>query len=59
MEKKEKIKQAISEYGEDVVDDVLQIVEVSDPDGAYTFFQDENLDAHAEVVELIYFDYEI
>ena len=56
---RDKIKQAINEYGEDVVDDVLKIVEVSDPDGAYTFFQDEGLDAHAEAVELIYFNYEI
>lgn len=53
---KEKIKQAIEDYGRDIVYEVRSIVEVSDPDGAWSMFQDMGMDLHAECVEFLYFE---
>ena len=58
MEKpsKEKIKEAQAIYGVDTVGTVLEIVGVSDPDGAWSTFQDMGMEEHAECVEFLYFD---
>lgn len=49
---------AITEYGRDIVSDVVAIVNMSDPDGAYSQFQDLGMYEHAECVEFIYFENE-
>lgn len=53
---KEKIKQAIEDYGQDVVYEVRSVVEVSDPDGAWSMFQDMGMDLHVECIEFLYFE---
>ena len=35
-----KIQDAISEFGADIVHEVIEVVAVSDPDGAYSIFED-------------------
>ena len=45
-------------FGSDVVEKVVAVVEVSDPDGAWALFQDMGMDEHAECVEFVYFDTE-
>jgi len=47
--------QAITEYGKEVVQDVIAIVSMSDPDGAHTQFEDLAMYVHAECVEFLYF----
>ena len=37
---KEFLDEAIETYGEDVVQSVIDMVNMSDPDGAYTIFED-------------------
>ena len=43
-------------FGADVVETVVALVEMSDPDGAWAMFQDQGMDEHAECVEFIYFE---
>ena len=48
-------KQAIEDFGAGVVNEVIQVVELADPDGAYSTFQDMGMFEHAECVEFLYF----
>jgi len=43
-------------YGWSIVYEVKTVVELSDPDGAYSHFQDMGRDRHAECVEFLYFN---
>jgi len=40
----------------EVVNEVRMIVEFSDPDGAYTTFEDQGMYDHAECVSMLYFE---
>jgi hypothetical protein len=46
---------AINIFGREIVDFVVSMVSLSDPDGAYTAFEDEGMFKHAECVELLFF----
>lgn len=53
---KEKIIEAIEIFGGNVVSEVRTLVDVSDPDGCYTMFEDMGMFEHAECVEFLYFE---
>ena len=53
---KELLMEAISTYGKQVVDEVLEMVHIGDPDGLFSLYNDVGLTNHAEVVELLYFN---
>ena len=53
---KQLIAEAISNYGDNVVSEVMQVVSMSDADGAYSLFEDMGYYDHSEVVELLYFN---
>jgi hypothetical protein len=53
---KQLIAEAISNYGDSVVREVMEVVSVSDADGAFSLFEDMGYNDHAEVVSLLYFD---
>lgn len=44
-------------YDSNDIDDVIQLVNISDSDGVYTMLQDMGKDDMAEIVEAIYFEY--
>lgn len=50
------IADATNEFGWKIVYEVRTVVELSDPDGAYSHFQDIGKDRHAECVEFLYFN---
>lgn len=50
------LKEAYETYGKNAVDSVISMVEVSDPDGVYTLYQDLGMDEEAEIVEALYFN---
>jgi len=52
---KELIAEVRSLYGDQLIEEVLMIVSTSDPDGAFTLFEDMGMYEHAEAVEMIYF----
>lgn len=52
----ELLKKAIEQFGENVVYVVKEVVEISDPDDAYTMFEDLGQYEHAECVEFLYFN---
>lgn len=52
---KEKIEEAITIFGQDIVNEVIEIVTMSDTDGAYTMFEDMGYFDHAECVSFLYF----
>jgi hypothetical protein len=54
--KSELLTEAEAVFGAEVVETVVSLVEMSDPDGAWALFQDQGMDEHAECVEFIYFD---
>jgi hypothetical protein len=54
--KSESLNAAVEQFGAGVVETVVSLVEMSDPDGAWAMFQDQGMDEHAECVEFIYFD---
>ena len=56
MVTQEKIDAAIAQFGEDAVYQAMEVVAMSDADGAYTMFEDMGLFDMAEVVEFLYFD---
>jgi hypothetical protein len=58
MATKEKIQEAIENWGSDVVSTVREIVHLADADGAYVQFEDMGMFEHAECVEFLYFDQE-
>ena len=51
-----KIQDAISEFGADIVHEVIEVVAVSDPDGAYSIFEDMGMFDHQICVEMLYFE---
>jgi hypothetical protein len=53
---KELLAEAISTYGQQLVDEVIEIVSVSDADGAFSMFEDLGYYDHAEVISLLYFN---
>lgn len=53
---KEKIQEAKDTFGSDILSDVLLVVQMSDPDGAYSMFEDMGMFEHSECVEFIYFE---
>jgi hypothetical protein len=55
---KEKVAEARAEWGDSVVSEVVQVVQLADPDGAYSTFEDMGMFAHSEVVEFLYFNQE-
>ena len=55
---KEKIHEAVETFGLSVVQEVRMVVELADPDGAYTQFEDMCMFEHAECVSLLYFEEE-
>lgn len=54
--RKERIKEAKEIFGEEIVQEVLEIVHLSDPDGAHSLFEDFEKFEHAECVEFMFFD---
>ena len=55
---KEKIHEAVETFGLSVVQEVRMVVELADPDGAYTQFEDMGMFEHAECVAFLYFEEE-
>jgi len=53
---KTKIKEAEKYFDKEVIQEVVMFVEISDPDGCYTLFQDYGWDNHSECLEFIYFE---
>ena len=56
MATQDKIDAAIAQFGEDVVYQAMEVVAMSDADGAYTMFEDMGMFECAEAVEFLYFD---
>jgi len=56
MVTQEAINEAIEIWGADAVYQAMEVVAMSDPDGAYTMFEDLGIFDQAEVVEFLYFD---
>lgn len=52
----QKLDWAIKEWGSEAVQLALDLVAVSDPDGAYVLLEDHGHFDAAEVVEFLYFD---
>jgi hypothetical protein len=50
MAMQEAIDEAIKRWGQDAVYQAMEVVAMSDPDGAYTMFEDLGIFAPAEVV---------
>lgn len=53
---KEKIEEAITLFGLEVVNEVMEIVNFSDADGAYTMCEDMGKYEHAECIQYLYFE---
>lgn len=56
MVTQELVDEAIKIFGEAVVYQAMEVVAMSDPDGAYTMFEDVGQFEMAEAVEFLYFD---
>jgi hypothetical protein len=56
MVTQEVVDQAVKLFGEDAVYQAMEVVAMSDPDGAYTMFEDNGMFEMAEAVEFLYFD---
>lgn len=56
MATQDKIDAAIAQFGEDAVFQAMEVVAMSDADGAYTMFEDIGMFECAEAVEFLYFD---
>ncbi len=54
--KEDKIKTAISKFGSEIVDFVMSIVYLADPDGAWSLFEERGMHNHSECVKDIYFE---
>ena len=52
---KEFLDEAIETYGEDIVQEVIDMVELSDPDGAYSLYEDQDMHFHVECLEVLYY----
>jgi len=53
---KELLSEAIECYSSSVVNSVIEMVSVSDPDCMYTLYQDMGMFDHADCVEMLYFN---
>lgn len=53
---KETYQEAIQLFGKTIVNEVMNLVYVSDADGVYSMFQDMGMDEHAECTEFIFFN---
>ena len=53
---KEKIQEARETFGDEILSEVLEVVQMSDADGAYSMFEDMGMLEHSECVEFIYFE---
>ncbi len=53
---KQLIAEVIGNYGDNVVREVMDVVSLSDADGAFSLFEDMGYYDHAEVVSLLYFN---
>lgn len=53
---KELYDECVSLYGQDIVNEAIEIVHLSDPDGAYSMFEDMGQYDHQEVVEMLFFE---
>jgi hypothetical protein len=51
-----KTQEVIEEFGVDLVYEVIEIVSMSDADGAYTMFGDMGMFDHQACVEMLYFE---
>ena len=56
MATQDKIDAAIAQFGEEAVFQAMEVVAMSDADGAYTMFEDIGMFECAEAVEFLYFD---
>ena len=56
MVTQEAVNEAIEIFGEDAVYQAMEVVAMSDADGAYTMFEDMGMFECAEAVEFLYFD---
>jgi hypothetical protein len=54
MRQEELIKEAVMKFGQDLVDLVVKIVNMSDSDGAYTLFKDYGMYEGVECVRFLY-----
>lgn len=52
----EKLQQAINTFGSQIVNKVISIVEMTDPDMAYVLFEDDGLMDETMCVEMLYFE---
>jgi hypothetical protein len=52
----QKLNWAIEEWGPEAVQMAMDLVTVSDPDGAYVLLEDHGMFDAAEVIEFLYFD---
>lgn len=52
----ELIQEAIACFGSTTVNNVIEMVSISDADCMYSTYQDMGMDDHAECVEMLYFD---
>jgi hypothetical protein len=53
---KETYKEAIELFGKTIVNEVMNLVYVSDADGCYITFQDMGMYEHAECTEFLFFN---
>jgi hypothetical protein len=56
LSKEERIKEAVGNFGSEIVDFVLSIVYLSDPDGAWSLFESQGMKEHSQCLEEIYFE---
>lgn len=56
--KRHAIKAAIEIYGKQKVEETIELVEMSDPDGVYSILMDFEDEDGAAIVEMIYFEIE-
>jgi len=52
------VEEAKKLFGSEIVAEVIDFVELSDPDGAYTHYEDMGMFLHAHCLELLYFENE-
>jgi len=51
------VESAIQIFGAPIVHQVIQLVQVSDPDGIWSLYNDMGYDEHMYCVEYLYFDH--
>lgn len=53
---KERINKAIQAFGENIVNEVMLLVDICDPDGCHAMFETMGMFEYVECVEMLYFD---